>query len=96
MIGRITVAVFIAGFAISVHAGEINPNAPAETWRSKASSDRLAYATMTTVMCRHTGCNGLAVNACMNEVTRPPAPPGLSSLTIGEIAIKCIKILNGQ
>ncbi len=29
----------------------------------------------------------------MDEVTRPPAPEGVGTMTVGEVAVGCIKLL---
>ena len=77
-------------------SGVVNPNAPAQEWRTSRGSERLDYAVMASVMCQSRNCGAGQIKACIDEVTRPPTPPGLSSMTIGELAINCIKILKSQ
>jgi hypothetical protein len=83
-------------FSVSAFAQDIDPDAAASNWRSAKASDRLAYSTTTSILCQSGNCSGGAIKACIDEVTRPPAPVATKSMTIGELAISCIKILNAQ
>jgi hypothetical protein len=87
----------ILGFVpLTADAREVNPDAPASSWRAYSAKDRLAYTTMTSIVCQSGNCNGVSIKACMDEVTRPPEPPGLQTMTIGEIAVGCIQTLKSQ
>lgn len=77
-------------------AASVNPNAPATQWGAASGGDRLSYATQASLLCQSGNCSGLAIKACMDEVVRPPSPPGTASMTIGELAIGCIKMLKAQ
>lgn len=74
-------------------AGNVNPDAPAPNWLQIKPSDRLNYATRASIMCQSQNCVGLSLKACMDEVARPPVPDALQNMTIGELAIGCIKML---
>ena len=82
--------------SIDVRAGEINPDAPAPSWRLAKGPERIDYATMASIMCQSSNCGPGQLKACMDEVTKPPLPPGLNSMSIGQMAINCIKILKAQ
>lgn len=90
-----TAAVLIC-ISLPALARDINPDANAATWRQAKSAERAEYAAMASIMCQSSTCNGAAIKACMDEVTRPPAPAGLSSMTIGGLAINCIKMIKAQ
>ena len=88
----------IAGSVVSTcaAAGEVNPNGPASSWQQSNNTERSNYAAMASIMCQSPKCDGRQIKACMDETTRPPVPPGLSSMSIGELAINCIKIMKAQ
>ncbi len=81
----------------SVYAGSVSaavdPDAPARSWANARTSERADYARTAAILCQSRNCGPVQVRACMDEVVRPPMPAGVSSMTIGEIAIGCIKML---
>ena len=79
-----------------MNAKEINPDAPSPAWRIAKQSERLEYAHLASIMCKSRNCGSGQIKACVDEATRPPTPPGMDALTIGEVAIGCIKILNSK
>lgn len=89
-------AVTISLCSVAVYAADVNPDSNATKWRSYGNGDRSNYASMASIMCQSSDCNGASIKACMDQVTRPPTPAGVSSMTIGELAINCIKIIKVQ
>jgi hypothetical protein len=90
------IALLALGIGTNVQAKDVNPDHTANKWRGYGNGDRSNYAMMASIMCQSRSCDGASIKACMDEATRPPAPPGLNTLTIGELAIKCIKIIKAQ
>jgi len=93
---RLMTLVAIVSVSTFAHAGSINPDSPASRWRGETSSSRLAYATQVAVVCQSSNCGSLQIKACMDEVTRPPAPDAVAVMTVGELAVGCIKMLKVQ
>lgn len=90
------VALAVVLFDCSVVQAGVNPDAPAVRWSLASSRDRIDYARVAATLCQSRNCGPIQLRACMDEVVRPPVPSAVGSMTIGEIAIGCIKILKAQ
>ena len=78
-----------------VYADSVNTNAPAANWRRTSASEQSAYAErVASVACKPRKCVPDELKACMDEVVRPPAPKGVDSMTIGDLAVGCIAMLS--
>ncbi len=91
--GKVQAAVVALCCSAAAYAADVDPDGNATKWRSYGNGDRSNYAAMTSIMCQSRDCNGASIKACMDEVTRPPAPSGVSAMTVGELAINCIKMI---
>lgn len=95
-IGKVLAASVVLFCSATAYAADVNPDSNATKWRSYSSGNRSSYAAMASIMCQSRDCNRASIKACMDEVTRPPASAGVGAMTIGELAINCIKMIKAQ
>lgn len=81
-------------FAGAVSAAEVNPNAKIASWNKHSPQEKLQYARAATLLCTSASCTPVDIKTCLDTISKPPIPAAARGVSIGELAVQCISILN--